>query len=270
MILDFGLMGLTTRAAKRAQRARTILFMTAVLAFTCTGIASRDARAEGFASGEALIRTMHARYVGKWYSKLRIEQEVIHYRDGQPERREIWNELLEFPGKVRSTIGDSKDGNAEIYLHDTAYYIEDGKLARERKAVHTILLLGFDVYVQPPEKTIQTVAGDGMDLDVIREDSWKGQPVWVVGAREGDQTTPQFWIEKERLVLVRTIRKSAAGNLVDVELGGYEPLGGGWIATALVFKRNGLPYVSEKYLGYSVPDQIDPSAFSVQDFKLLP
>ena len=252
----------------RELRTKTVLLIAATVSLQA--ITSRDARAEGFANGEALIRAMHARYVGKWYSKLRIEQEVIHYRDGQPERREIWNELLEFPGKVRSTIGDAKDGNAEIYLHDTAYYIENGKLARERKAVHTVLLLGFDVYVQPPEKTIQTVAADGMDLGVIREDSWKGQPVWVVGAREGDQTTPQFWIEKQRLVLVRTVRKSAAGPLVDVELGGYEPLGGGWIATALVFKRNGLPDVSERYLGYSVPDRIDPEVFNVKEFKLVP
>jgi hypothetical protein len=246
-----------------------ILIIT-TLTFACTVVASRDARAEGFVSGEALIRAMHARYVGKWYTKLRIEQEVIHYRDGKPERREIWNELLEFPGKVRSTIGDAKDGNAEVYLYDTMYYIENSQLARERKAVHTVLLLGFDVYVQPPEKTIQTVAADGMNLDAIREDTWKGQPVWVVGARSGDQTTPQFWIEKDRLVLVRTIRKSAAGSLVDVELGGYEPMGGGWIATELVFKRNGLPYVSEKYLSYSVPDYIDPEVFNIKEFKLAP
>lgn len=245
---------------------KNLVFMAAVLIL----FAPLPARSENIASGQALIRAMHARYSGKWFEKLRIEQEVIHYRDGQPERREIWIELLEFPGKVRSTICDTKDGNAEIYLHDAAYYFEGGKLARERKAVHTVLLLGFDVYVQPPEKTIQTLAADGMNLNVIREDAWKGQSVWVVGAREGDQTTPQFWIEKERLVLVRTVRKSAAGHLVDVELTGYEPLGGGWIATELVFKRGGLPYISEKYLNYSVPDRIDPEVFNVKQFKLIP
>ena len=94
--------------------------------------------------------------------------------------------------------------------------------------------------------------------------------MWVVGARAGDLNVPQFWIEKERLVLVRTIRRSVAGPLVDVELDGYEPLGGGWIATALVFKRNGQPYVSEKYLGYSIPDHIDPEVFNLQNYKAGP
>lgn len=255
----------------REPRAQTILILAAVLVLYCTIGSSSEKNAAGLPNGQALIGAMHARYAGEWYAKLRIEQEVIHYRDdGQRERREVWNELLELPGKVHSSIGDAQDGNAEIYLFDTMYYFEKGKLAGERKAVHTVLLLGFDVYLQPPEMTIQTLSTDGMNLDVIREDAWKGRPVWVVGARAGDVATPQFWIEKERLVLVRTIRKSAAGNLVDVELGGYEPLGGGWIATALVFKRNGLPYISEKYLGYSVLDQIDPEVFNVKDFKPVP
>jgi hypothetical protein len=241
------------------------IFLLASVLMIWTG-----AQASDFADGRGLIRAMHSRYLGKWYEKLRIEQEVIHYRDGNPERRERWVELLDLPGKVCSTIGDARDGNTEIYLHDTAYYIEGGKLTRERKAVHTVLLLGFDVYLQPPEKTIQTLADNGVNLDLIREDTWKGRPAWVVGAREGDANTPQFWIEKERLVLVRTIRKSAAGPLVDVELDGYEPLGGGWIATALVFKRNGQPYVSEKYVGYSVPDHIDPEMFNVHALKTVP
>ncbi len=236
-----------------------------VLASGVMGLSA--AHAADFADGQELIRAMHSRYQGKWYERLKIEQEVIYYRDGKPDRREVWTELLELPGKVRSSIGDAKDGNAEIYLHDTMYYIENGKLAREHKAVHTILLLGFDVYLQLPKKTIQALAADGVDLDLIREDNWKGQPVWVVGARAGDLNVPQFWIEKQRLVLVRTIRKSVAGPLVDVELDRYEPLGGGWIATALVFKRNGQPYVSEKYLGYSIPEHIDPEVFNVQNYK---
>lgn len=239
--------------------------------FVVSGIeCARSAMPGDIADGRALIRAMHARYAGKWFAKLKIKQEVVHYRGGKPERREVWNELLDLPGKVRSTIGDAKDGNAEIYLHDTMYYFEKGQRVRERKAVHTVLLLGFDVYLQAPEKTIQTLTADGINLDAIRESTWKGRPVWVVGAREGDLTVPQFWIEKELLVVVRTIRKSVAGGLVDVELGGYVPCGQGWLATKLVFKRGGQPYASEKYLNYSNPDQIDPEVFNVKDFKTAP
>ena len=231
--------------------------------------APRAAHGEDVASGPDLVRAMHARYDGKWYARLKLKQEVTHYRDGKAERREIWNELLELPGKVRSTIGDAKDGNAEIYLYDTAYYIEHGKLVREVKAVHTVLLLGFDVYVQAPEKTIKTLESE-MNLGLIREDTWQGKSAWVVGAHEGDNTTPQFWVEKERLLLVRTVRKSAAGYLVDVELGGYEPLGGGWVATEFLFKREGQPYISEKYLSYSVPESIEPEVFDLKTYKALP
>jgi hypothetical protein len=91
-----------------------------------------------------------------------------------------------------------------------------------------------------------------------------------VGAAPGDFSTPQFWIEKDRLLLVRTVRKSASGYLVDVELGGYEPLGGGWVATEFMFKRGGQPYISEKYLRYSLPDSTDPQVFDVKNLKERP
>ncbi len=236
----------------------------------CALVALCDARAEGFSNGEALVRAMHARYVGKWYPRLKLEQDVTYYRDGKPERHEVWNELLELPGKVRSTIGDAKDGNAEIYVTDTVYYVEKGKVVRQKKAVHTVLLLGFDVYVHPPEKTIQTLESDGMNLGVIRADTWQGRPVWVVGAQSGDNTTPQFWIEQERLLLVRAVRKSASGFLVDVQIGGYEPLGGGWVATEFAFYRDGQPFITEKYRSYSVPESIDPATFDASSFKTLP
>ena len=56
------------------------------------------------------------------------------------------------------------------------------------------------------------------DLGIVDfQDTWQGKPVWVVGAPEGDNTTPQFWIEKERLLLVRTVRRSVVGFLIDVD-----------------------------------------------------
>lgn len=71
---------------------RNISF-AAVLFLTSGIMDSPVAHASDFADGRALIRAMHSQYQGKWYAKLRIEQEVIHYRDGKPERREVWNEL---------------------------------------------------------------------------------------------------------------------------------------------------------------------------------
>jgi len=91
--------------------------------------------------------------------------------------------------------------------------------------------------------------------------------VYVVGADKDDLEPNQFWIDKEHLYFVRTIFKSLRGTLLDIEMNKIVRLGGGWIATQLLFKRNGEIILMEDYQENPLLDKIDPAVFDVKNFK---
>ena len=215
-------------------------------------------------NGFDVIRAMHDTYQGTWYDKLHIRQEVTYYKDGHADRTEVWNEVLELPGSVCSIVGDFDDGNRELFTGDTVYIFRDDSLVHKRKIVHSTLLLGFDVYLQDPRQTTDRLSEAGFDLNRLHEALWRDRPVFVVGALEGDFESNQFWIDKELLVLVRKIERSASGeNLIDIEFNDLQRLDGGWVAMELVFRRNGELALTEKYLNVDVPERVDRSVFEI-------
>lgn len=217
--------------------------------------------------GYELIDTMHSKYYGKWFEKLYIKQKVIFYKNGVMERDEVWTEYIELPGKVRSNIGNIEEGNCEIVKNDTQFVFRNSKLNSKRRAIHSVLLLGFDVYLQNPDKTYEQLKESDFNLEKLYETKWQNKKVYVVGSTEGDTTSNQFWIDKKHFYLVRLIQKTQTGKLLEVEFTNIKKLGNGWIATELIFKLNGKLAFIEEYLDYRIPERIDPENFNVDDFK---
>ena len=243
----------------------------AVLALASSLLLPCEVRAEirlrvASADGRELVKAMHARYAGRWYRDFMLVQDVTRYREGREESRERVTEYLSLPGRVRAITGALEDGKAEIYSGGVFHLYEKGQLIRTVEYVHGVLILGFDVYVQEPERTIAQLEALGIDLGRIREGEWKGRPAWVVGAAEGDDATPQFWVEKERLLCPRVVFRRPAGVL-DVEMGRFEPLGEGWIAAELLFRRNGELAIREDYVTFRLVDRMDPALFDTKVLK---
>jgi hypothetical protein len=218
------------------------------------------------ADGRALVRAMHERWAHRWYRDFMLVQDVTYYEDDKETRRERMTEYISLPGRVRAITGDLEEGNADIYVDGAFHRFEGGEPAGRLPAVHGVLVTGFDVYAQPPERTIAQLEELGVDLDRIAEADWRGRPVWVVGAEPGDDSTPQLWVEKDRLLCVRVVSQRPYGTLA-VEMDGYEPLGEGWIATELVFRRNGALALREDYVEFRTLKGIDPALFDVNDLK---
>jgi hypothetical protein len=221
---------------------------------------------EEMSDGRALVRAMHARYEGRWYQDFMLVQDVTYFRDGRAEREERMAEYISLPGRVRAITGRIEDGNASIYVDGVFHRFEGGRLAGRVVTVHGVLVTGFDVYVQDPERTIAQLEQLGIDMERIHEATWRGRPAWVVGAGPGDPETPQFWVEQERLLCVRVLSRRPSGVL-DVEMGGYEPLGEGWIATELAFKRDDVLVLREEYAEFRTLDGIDRALFDVTNLK---
>lgn len=215
-------------------------------------------------SGEDLVRQMHERYAGKWYQTLTFVQTTTH--PDQP--TETWYEAGTIPGKLRIDIAPLDSMKAFMYVGDSAFVFEGGKRVAAHRDRNLLMTLGFDVYGQAPETTIEQLKAQSIDLAKIREDTWNGTRVWVVGAGKGDTTGNQFWIEQKRLLFVRLIEArpsqknpSAPPNLLDITFEDYQPLGKTWVAPTCVIKLNGKEVQREEYHDIRADVKLQPDLY---------
>ncbi|MCP4724328.1 MAG: hypothetical protein GY863_04805 [bacterium] len=220
-------------------------------------------------TGEDVIRAMYAKYEGKWFRNMSLKQNIIRYnRDGTVRSDGIMTEQLRLPGIVRGNTLPMEDGNAEIFKDNTYHIFQNGKLVNKQRYIHGVLILGFDVYLQEPEKTIALLEEDGVDFSKMHETVWQDKPVYVVGTDSSDLSVNQFWIEKERLVVVRLFKKSVrnAAMVNEIQFNKLEPLGEGWVAGELIFKLNGKMYIHETYVEFKIEDGFPDKIFDVENF----
>ena len=196
-------------------------------------------------TGEELIRQMHDRYAGKWYRTLTFVQTTT-FADG---RRETWYEAASMPGKLRIDIAPVPEKNTILFSGDSVYQWQRATRRGGGPFVHPLMVLGFDVYTQPVERSVAQLRQIGYDLSKIRADVWQGRSVWVVGADSGDLRSRQFWIDQERLVFVRSLETARQDTSVvsEIQFNAYRPLGRGWIAPEVKFFRNGTLTMTEEY-----------------------
>jgi hypothetical protein len=208
---------------------------------------------------------MRDRYAGKWYRTLTFTQKTT-LPDGKVE---TWYEALELPGKLRIDIAPLDSMKTILFRNDSVYQFDQGKLKDSKPLVHPLMVLGFDVYGDPVAKTVQKLKGLKFDLSKIHQTHWQGRPTYVVGAEAGDTTTPQFWIDAERLYFVRSLEPSKKDPSVinDVRFEKYIPLAGGWLELEVLFLSNGKQQVKEEYLDPRANVKLDPAIFDPSAWK---
>lgn len=87
------------------------------------------------------------------------------------------------------------------------------------------------------------------DLSILREDTWQGRPAYVVGAKQGDLHSAQFWIDQKNLYFVRMLRPAGkdGAQTQETQFNKYQRLGGGWMAPEVIFKVDGQVRTTEEY-----------------------
>ena len=227
-----------------------------------------QASAQQITTGEALIRAMHDRYQNNWYQTLTFTQKSITHKPDGTTSSETWHEALGCPGKLRIDVGQLSDNNGIIFADNTVTSLKNGAIAGTRPFVHMLLVLGFDVYCQPAATTIDEVKGQGFDLSKLHEDTWQGEPVYVVGADKGDLKSKQFWIEKKRLLFVRMIEpdRHDATKTADTRFVDYRKTSPGWVAAGVEMYVDGKEVFSEEYSDIQVNIKLDPAIFDPKQF----
>jgi hypothetical protein len=242
---------------------RTVLIVAVGCAWAVKGT-----WAQGLSDGAAVLRAMHDRYATNWYQTLTFRQDSITHNPDGTNKTELWYEALLLPGKLRIDIGQANSGNGTLVTDNTLTRFHNNTVTESRPFVHMLLVLGFDVYRQKPETTIDEVKGQSFDLSKVHEDTWEGQRVYVVGAGRGDLKSKQFWVEKERLLFLRLIQPDPGeqGRIDDSRFSDYRQLPMGFVAARVDFYVDGVNVFSEVYSDIKVNPRLDPALFDARQF----
>ena len=179
---------------------RYLLIICGVLALAAA------AQANTIKTSEDLLAAMRKKYVKSWYKTTTFKQITTDFEKDGTKKVAVWYEAISMPGRLRIDFDPVKDGNGILFANDNIFTFKAGKLENSRPLIHPLVLLAFDVYFLPVEQTTAKLKQLKFDLSILREDTWQGRPVYVVGAKAGDLHSAQFWIDKQRLYFVRMIR----------------------------------------------------------------
>jgi hypothetical protein len=198
---------------------------------------------------EDLVAAMQKKYGESWYRTATFVQKTTDYDKDGNKKVSTWYEALSVPGSLRIDFAPVKDGSGILFTNNSVYSFKDGKQENSRPFVHPLMVLGFDIYKLPLANVIETLKGLKFDLAVVREDTWQGRPVYVVGAKQGDQHSPQFWIDQKNLYFVRMLRPTGkdGAQTQETQFNKYQRLGGGWMAPEVIFKVDNQVRTTEEY-----------------------
>jgi outer membrane lipoprotein-sorting protein len=215
---------------------------------------------------EALVQAMQKKYAKSWYRTATFVQKTTNYDKDGKATVSTWFEALSVPGNLRIDFTPVKDGNGILFVNRTIYSFKDGKAENPRPFVHPLLILGFDLYKLQLADVMAVLKDLKFDLSVLREDTWQGRAVYVVGAKQGDLHAPQFWIDQKNLYFVRMIRPSGkdGAQTQETQFNKYVRLGGGWMAPEVIFIVDGKTVTTEEYSDMRANVSLDSKLFDPQ------
>jgi hypothetical protein len=227
-------------------------------------------------TGTDVLQRMHDAYAGKWYRTLTFVQKTTQYRPDGSQNVATWFESLRQSDtagtQLRIDIGDLSGGNGVLYTADSTWRVRAGKLAGVSGGGNEFLPLIEGVYLQPVSRTVAQLSTTGIDMQRVSKGEWQGAPVWIVGASSAaDTTSPQFWIDSERNVIVRMILSPAPNTpSMDIHLDDYVPLGAGWLATKIAMSVGGKPRQTEQYSDWSADIALPSALFDPATWTTAP
>ena len=224
-------------------------------------------------SGPAVLRAMRDVYGGKFLKTMSFLQDNTGYSTNGQEQHSQWYEHIEVPGKLRIAFLPAKTRSGLVQADEKVASFDNGIRVDLRPSVNPLLLLTADVYAAPTAAIMRGLDSLGVDMEMIRTDEWDGHPVYVIGAKAGDSTSNQMWVDAERLVLLRFIQSNKSGEralVSDIRVHNYKDIQGFQIPTEFLVTRNGRPVWREQYANVRVNDPIPAGAFDQAVWNDIP
>lgn len=219
----------------------------------------------GTKNAEDVLHDMYKRYAGNWYKSFSFTQTTEQYKNDSLFKTSTWYESIVFPDKFRIDFGDKKEGNAVIYLKDSVYSFRKGKLMHTGFNDDDLTFLLGGMYSYPFDSVKAKLQKQGYSLDKFHEDSWQGQPAYVIGAANATEKSNQIWIDKKRLIVLKFIKYNR-DNKEEGIFSGHKQFGKGWSETACDFYVNDKLIQKEKYYDCKADIPIAPTVFDPVNF----
>jgi outer membrane lipoprotein-sorting protein len=215
---------------------------------------------------EDLVQAMQKKYSKSWYRTATFVQQTTDYDKDGKKTVSTWYEALSVPGSLRIDFTPIKEGNGILFTDRKIFSFKDGKQENSRAFVHPLMILGFDIYKLSFAEVMDTLKALKFDLTILREDTWQGRPVYVVGAKQGDLHSSQFWIDQKNLYFVRMLGPAGKDGTQtqETQFNKYQRLGGGWMAPEVIFKLDGEIRITEEYSDLRANPRLDARLFDPQ------
>ncbi|MFD2512411.1 outer membrane lipoprotein-sorting protein [Pontibacter locisalis] len=237
------------------------------LACLCCMSFTFSGKGKTITNGNELIKEMYNRWEKKWYPNFAFEQRAIFYEEDKVTKEEIWQEIYSQPGNLHIRFNGFESGNGVVFKSDSLYTFKNNQLQAKTFQIHPLVLLAFDVYFLKPEDSVNKLEKIGFDLTKMTEAEWQGRDAYVIGTTDAnDDKTPQFWVDKERLYVVRVLT-NVKGSTRDVEMNNYQLVEKNWVAMEIIFKTNGKLTLREEYFNLSFPKKKNDTWYNPEQFK---
>jgi hypothetical protein len=220
-------------------------------------------RAQAFPkTGNDVIARMYERYADSWYRTLTFTQKTTRRTAGDSTVNETWKEAMIIPGRLRIDVENVTPPRSYIYNGDSLFLIRGDSVTREAQR-NILLIMGFDVYRQSPDKTVAALTALHFPMTPVRNDTWQGREVIVIGADKGDLRSPQLWIDQDRLLFMRAIQPAPGDSTKTLEyrFDDYTLMAGGWISKTVVATLDGKQIQKEQYGNIQMDQKLDGKMF---------
>jgi hypothetical protein len=234
---------------------------------------SRAASGIRATSSSGLIKAMHDRYDGKYLKTMSFLQNNTAYTTAGQEQKSQWYEHIEIPGKLRIAFLPASQRSGLVQIDDRVASFDNGIRVDFRPSVNPLLLLTADVYAAPVATIMRGLDTLRVDGTIMRDDTWEGQAVYVVGAKAGDTTSNQLWVDRDQLRLVRFIQSMKVGErttVSDFRVKGYKEIGGFDVPTEFLVIRNGRPFWREEYADVRINGEFPAGTFDQATWHDIP
>ena len=214
------------------------------------------------ASGEAVIGAMHQRYADTWYETVAFTETTQRRTPADTMVTETWKEALLIPGHLRIDIEGSNPKVSYICRGDS-FFVVHGDSVTRLKQRNLLELMGFDVYRQPVQETLDVLQAQHFALASVRSDMWEGRQVYVIGAAKGDLHSRQLWIDQDRLLFVRLLEPNAkdSAQTDEYRFDNYKLEPHGWLSETVIGTTNGKVTLKEEYANVHINARLDPAMF---------
>ena len=225
------------------------------------------------ASASGVIAAMRDRYDGKYFKTMTFLQDNTAYTTTGEEQKSQWFVHVQAPGKLRIAFLPVTQKSGLVQVGESVASFDNGIRVDFRPSVNPLLLLAVDAYAGPTATVLKGLDSLGVDTEVIRRDEWEGRPVYVIGAKAGDSTSSQAWIDAEHMRLSRFIQRAGRGPrtiISDIRVRNYREIDGYHVPTEILTVRNGRPVWREQRTDIRINKELPPDVFDQALWREIP